>query len=54
MHEGRFNAKRTWDALLREDADRPNVFMAVPTVYANLAKPYFEGGLEADYSPQKV
>ena len=51
MHEGRFSAKRTWETLLRKEKDRPNVFMAVPTVYANLAKFYFDGGLESDYSP---
>ena len=49
MQEGRFSALRTWQALLRDD-DPVNVFMAVPTVYANLAKLYFDGGLEPDYS----
>lgn len=54
MQEGRFSAQRTWQALLRENQDRNNVFMAVPTVYANLARYYIDGGLEQDYSPQKI
>ena len=38
MLDGRFHARVTWDRLLRRGEDECNVFMAVPTVYANLVK----------------
>jgi malonyl-CoA/methylmalonyl-CoA synthetase len=40
MSDGRFDAHRVWQKLLREE-DPLSVFMAVPTVYNNLVR-YFE------------
>ena len=40
MLDGRFHARLCWDRLLRRGEDQCNVFMAVPTVYANLVKCY--------------
>lgn len=49
MLEGKFDARRTWETLLREE-NPLSVFMAVPTVYANLAKFYSDGHLEDRWS----
>ena len=45
MLSGKFSADQTWKALLRQE-DPSNVFMAVPTVYNNLAKHLQDGKLD--------
>ena len=53
MMAGRFDAEKTWQALLRED-DPFSIFMAVPTVYNNLATHVKDGKLRDSFSDQQV
>ena len=50
MLGGKFSADETWKALLRteDDPDRNSIFMAVPTVYNNLATHFKNGKVGTD------
>ena len=53
MLDGKFDAARTWQNLLREE-DPFTVFMAVPTVYNNLAKYIKDGKLRDTHTDEEV
>lgn len=48
--EGKFDSEKTWEILLRDRSAQNalSIFMAVPTVYANLAKFVNEGKLDPE------
>jgi len=50
MLEGKFDSEKTWEILLRDRSAQNalSIFMAVPTVYANLAKFVNEGKLDPE------
>lgn len=53
MLAGKFDAEQTWRTLLRP-TDPVNVFMAVPTVYSNLAKHLKDGKLDDFMSRERI
>ena len=53
MMRGKLDPNAVWQKLLRQD-DPFSVFMAVPTVYSNLARHLLDGKLSASHSNDKV
>ena len=53
MLPGKFSAEETWKALLRSE-DPFTIFMAVPTVYNNLARYFKDGKLQDEFTDAQV